>query len=175
MIHYFAQANDLEGIGALGLDPWAILAQGLTFLVLFYIIKKFALEKIVDKLQERHKKIDSGVRLGIKMEKEFEKLERTIEQKMHEARLDADRILDDANQESGQIIKAAEEKASHKVNQMLADAEAKIESDMERAQQQLRKELVELVADATEVVLEEKLDKDKDMKLIERAISEVAK
>ncbi len=174
MYHYFA-TNDLEGIGALGIDPWAILAQGLTFLVLFYIVKKFALEKIVTKLQERHNKIDSGVRLGIKMEKEFEKLQRTIDQKLHEARLDADRVLDDANQESSQIIKAAEEKASHKVNQMLADAEAKIESDMERAQQQLRKELVELVADATEVVLEEKLDRAKDMKLIERAISEVAK
>ncbi len=174
MSNYFAAA-ELEGIGALGIDPLAILAQGVTFLVLFYVVKKFALEKIVSTLQERHKKIDSGVRLGFKMEKEFEKLQHTVDQKLHQARLDADRILDDANQESGQIIKAAEEKASHKVNQMLADAEAKIESEMERAQRQLRKELVELVADATEVVLEEKLDKDKDMKLIERSIAEVSR
>ncbi len=175
MMHYFANGDDLEGIGALGLDPWAILAQGLTFLVLFYIVKKYALEKIVTTLQERHKKIDSGVRLGIKMEKELEQLQKTIEQKLHEASLDADKILDDAHQESSHIIKAAEEKAANKVAQMLTDAEAKITSDMEKAQQKLRAELVELVAAATETVIEEKLTSEKDMRLIERAIAEASR
>lgn len=173
-VHYVA-ADDLQGIGALGIDLWAILAQGFTFLLLFLIVKKFALEKIVSKLQERHQKIDSGVRLGIKMEKEFEQLQKIIEQKLQEARHDADGILDDAQQESGQIIKAAEEKAAHKVNQMLADAEAKITSDMEKAQQKLRAELVELVAAATEEVIEQKLTSEQDMRLIKRAISEVSR
>ncbi len=173
-IHYFA-AEDLQGIGALGIDPWAILAQGFTFLLLFLIVKKFALEKIVAKLQERHQKIDSGVRLGIKMEKEFDELQKTIEQKLQEARQDADSILDDAHQESGHIMKAAEDKAANKVDQMLADAEAKINSDMEKAQHKLRAELVELVAAATEEVIQEKLTSEKDMQLIKRAISEVSR
>lgn len=175
MSYYFAATDDLQGIGALGLDPWAILAQGVTFLVLFLIIKRFALEKIVDMLDQRHDKIDSGVRLGMKMEKEFEKLQHTVEEKMQQARRDADKVIDEANQESSSIIKTAEEKATHKVEQMLADAEAKVASDMERAKREMRKELVTLVAEATEAVLDEKLDREKDMKLIERSISEVSR
>ena len=173
MLQLFAAADDMQGIGALGIDPWALVAQGLTFLVLFYIVKKFALEKIVSVLQERHKKIDSGVRLGMKMEKEFEELQSKIEAELHKARLEADGILDEARKESTDIIKAAEDKAGHKVEQMLSDAEAKIANDMENAQAKLRSELVDIVADATEVVLEEKLDRDKDLRLIERAIAEV--
>lgn len=175
MSNYLAAADDLQGIGALGIDPWAILAQGVTFLVLFIIIKKFALEKIVSMLQERHKKIDSGVRLGMKMEQEFEQLQQKIEAELQKARQGADGILSEAHQESNQIIKAAEDKAAAKVNQMMSDAEAKITHDMEQAKSALKKELVGLVAEATEVVLEEKLDDQKDMQLIERALQKVAK
>ncbi len=174
MIHIFAATEDLEGIAALGIDPWAILAQTVTLLTLFYVVKRFALDKIVTMLQERHKKIDSGVRLGYKMEKEFSNLQEKVEAELHKARLDADKILDEAHQESSEIVKAAEEKASHKVEQMIIDAEAKIGTDMERARKELQQDVVNLVADATEVVLREKLDPDKDMKLIERAISEVS-
>lgn len=175
MIHILAAAEDLEGIAALGIDPWAILAQAVTLLTLFYVVKKFALDKIVNMLQERHKKIDSGVRLGYKMEKEFSNLQEKVEAELHKARLDADKILDEAHQESSTIIKNAEEKASHKVEQMLADAEAKIATDMERARKEVQQEVAGLVADATEVVLREKLDTTRDMKLIERAIGEASK
>lgn len=175
MIHIFAATEDLEGIAALGIDPWAILAQTVTLLTLFYVVKKFALNKIVTMLQERHKKIDSGVRLGYKMEKEFSNLQEKVEAELHKARLDADTIIDEAHQESSQIVKAAEEKASHKVEQMLADAEAKIATDMQRARKELQQDVVNLVADATEVVLREKLDAKTDMKLVERAIAEVSR
>ena len=44
--------------------PLAILAQAATFLVLFFVIKKFALDGIVSTLEKRRKTIDDGVRLG---------------------------------------------------------------------------------------------------------------
>ena len=60
----FGAAEETKGIGALGIDALAILAQAATFLILFLIIKKFALEKIVATLEKRRKTIDDGVRLG---------------------------------------------------------------------------------------------------------------
>lgn len=165
-----AVGEESEGIAALGIDPIAILAQAGTFLVLFWIIKKFALSKIVATLEARHKTIDDGVRLGRQMEAEKEKLKEEIEKVLQKARQDADKIIASGNSESGEILKQAEASATRKVDAMLQDAHAKIEEDIKHARKQLEGEMLELVAEATEAILKEKLDAKKDSSLITRAL-----
>lgn len=166
-------AEESAGIAALGIDPLAILAQAGTFLVLFWVVKKFALDKIAATLEERRKTIDSGVRLGQKMEAEEAKLEEKIEEELRKTRGKADKIIADAEREAGDVIRAAEDKASEKVDQMLADARARIDEDMVTARKQLEKDILKFVAEATEVIIEEKLDAKKDESLIQRALSTV--
>lgn len=158
------------GIAALGIDPLAILAQAATFLVLFLIIKKFALDKIFQTLEERRNKINEGVELGLEMELEKQKLEEDIKAKLLKVRHEADEIIAGAHTESGAIIKEAEAKAAQKVDMMLADAHNRIEEDIKRARRELEKDVLALVSDATEVIIEEKLDAKKDATLIGRAL-----
>lgn len=54
---------------------------------------------------------------------------------------------------------------------MLADAHAKIEEDIIDARSKLEKDIRELVAEATAIIIEEKIDAEKDMSMIESAIS----
>jgi len=172
LLIYFA-AEEAGGIGALGLDVFAIAAQAITFLVLFYIIKKFALEKIVKTLEDRRKTIDQGVRLGIEMQAEKEQLEETIDAQLHKTRTETDKILVDAHQEAGAIIKQAEGTALEKVDGLIADAHVRIEDDVRRAKIELEKEMVKLVAEAAEIVLLEKIDANKDEVLIKKALAGV--
>ena len=44
-------AAEKEGIAVLGIDPKAIILQAGTFLLLFLLVKKFALRGIVDTLE----------------------------------------------------------------------------------------------------------------------------
>jgi F-type H+-transporting ATPase subunit b len=163
-------AEEPQGIAALGIDPLAILAQAVTFLLTFWIIKKFALSKIVTTLEARRKLIDKGVLLGRKMEAEQERLEEKVAASLKDARREADKIINQAQQEGNEIIKAAEEKASKKVDDMIADAHAKIDDDLARARKDLEHEMLSLVADATEAIINEKLDPQKDNALIARAL-----
>ncbi len=163
-------AEEAGGIGALGLDPLAILAQAVTFLLLFWIIKRFALEKIVNTLEERRKTIDKGVRLGIQMQTEQDRLADTIEQKLQEVRKQSDTILAEANQEAGAIVKQAEATAQTSIDTMLSDARARIEDDVQKAKRELKKDTIDLIAAATEIIIDEKLDAKKDSELIERAL-----
>lgn len=169
----FGAAEETKGIGALGIDALAILAQAATFLILFLIIKKFALEKIVATLEKRRKTIDDGVRLGREMEVEKEKLDEKFESVLQKARVQADEIIAGGQKESGEIIKAAEESAIRKTDALLADAHAKIDADIERARKELEHEMRSLVAEATEVIIAEKLDVKKDESLIKRAFAKV--
>jgi F-type H+-transporting ATPase subunit b len=166
-------AAEKSGIAALGIKPLTILLQFATFVLLFVIVKKFALTSIVAALEKRRKAIDDGIRLGRAMEAEKAKLDATIEATMKQARADADKILAEAHQEAGEIVRQAEADAQTKVDAMFEDAHGKIESDLKKAHDQLKSEVLSLVADATEAVLEEKIDRAKDESLIRRALDGV--
>lgn len=168
-----ATGEEPEGIAALGIDPLAILAQAATFLLLFWIIKKYALGSIVDTLEKRRKTIDDGVRLGREMEAEKEKLEETIANELHKARRAADDIIANTKEEAAGIVRQAEQTAQEKAESIVRDAHAKIEEDAQKARDSLEKDIRDLVADASAVVLEQKIDAKSDANLIERAISKV--
>ncbi len=168
-------AEESAGIAALGIDPLAILAQAGTFLVLFWIVKKFALQNIVNTLEQRRKTIDNGIRLGQKMEAEQAKLEEKVEAELRAARVQADKLIADAHREAGEVVRGAEDRATEKVEQMITDAHARIDEDMKRARKELEKDLLGIVASATEAIIEQKLDGVQDEAMIQRALAEASK
>jgi F-type H+-transporting ATPase subunit b len=161
------------GIAALGIDPLAILAQATTFLVLFWLIKKFALGKIVKTLEDRRKTIDKGVLLGIEMEKEKSELEIQVEKILQQARQDADKIIASGHGEAGAIIKQAEADAHRRADALMADAHNRITEDIEKAKQELKKDMVHLVATATGALIHEKVDAKKDASIIEKLLAPI--
>ncbi len=166
-------AAEPEGIAALGIDPLAILAQAVTFLVLFFLIKKFALGKIVNTLETRRKTIDKGVLLGIEMEKEKTHLDEEVEKLLQQARVEADKIIAGGQTEAGAIIKKAEDDAKRKADALMADAHNRIGEDIERAKKELKKEMIDLVATATGAIIREKVTAQSDGKIIEKILGEV--
>lgn len=173
LLSKLASSEQPQGISALGIDPIAILAQAVTFLLLFWVIKKFALEKIVQTLENRRITIDNGVRLGRKMEAEEKLLNERIEKQLKKARVEADKIIAQSKEDANDMLRQAEETTSRKVETMLADANAKIEENILSAKQMLEADLRELVAEASAIILEEKLDSSKDMIIIEKALAKV--
>ncbi len=168
----FANTEESQGIAALGIDPLAIAAQAITFLLLFFIIKKFALNKIVATLEERRKTIDSGVELGYEMERQKAKLDEQVAAALQDTRKEADKIIAAAHEEAGEMLRNAELTASQKTDQMITDAHNKIAQDIANARQDVEKEIRVLVADLTAKVIGQKLDASKDSELIEKALKE---
>jgi F-type H+-transporting ATPase subunit b len=164
-------AAEPQGIAALGIDPLAVLAQAFTFLVLFFLIKKYALGKIVKTLEDRRKTIDSGVLLGIEMQKEKSALEIQVEKILQQARIDADKIIASGQTEAGAIIKKAEDDAKRKADALMDDAHNRIGEDIERAKKELQKDMVQLVYTETGLLIQEKFDAKKDASLIEKLLA----
>lgn len=173
LTQFASEAAEKEGIAVLGIDPKIILLQGGVFLLLFFLIKKFALTSIVNTLEERRKTIDSGIELGVSMKKKHAEFEEEIAKMHAKARNEADSIIANANKESDNIIRSAEESASKKVEAMLKDAEGRINREMDKARNNLRGEMLNLVSEATEILISEKIDAKKDSGIIERALNKV--
>lgn len=170
-----AAEESSEGIAALGLDPFALLAQAITFLVLFWVIKKYALTGIVKNLEKRHNDINRGLHLTAQMDKAKAELETEVEKTLAKARKEADVIIAEARAESGKVIQAAEESANRRAEEIMRAAEGKIEREIAEARNGLKAEMAGLITEASEAILQQKLDAGADRKLIEKYLQEAVK
>jgi F-type H+-transporting ATPase subunit b len=159
-----------SGLGALGFDGSAFVIQLITFVLAYLVLRRYAFGPILRILSERRETIESGVKLGEQMSREKANLEQQVAEALHAARQQADIIISGAQDMARQAILEAEDKAREKAADILKEADSQITQDTARARQQLEKELVGLVADATEAIIQEKVDTKKDAVLIERAL-----
>jgi F-type H+-transporting ATPase subunit b len=171
-MHTFAADSSSSGLGALGVDGKAFLIQLITFVLAYLVLRRYAFQPILKALRERRETIDKGVKLGEEMQRERTKLDQQIEDALHEARQQADGIIASAQESAREAIREAEDKAREKAAGILKEAEGRIATDTARARKQLEKELVGLISDATEAIIEEKVDAKKDTQLIERVLKE---
>lgn len=160
------------GIATLGINVTAFAIQLATFVLVYLVLRKFALEKILRVLQERRETIENGVRLGEEMQKERAVLDTKVKAALADARKQADGIMADANDAAASTVRAAEEKAQVKAEAIITEAHARTEQDAQKVRKQLEHEMVALVSEATEAIIDEKLDDKKDAALISRVLKE---
>jgi F-type H+-transporting ATPase subunit b len=171
MLTNFA-AENVSGIGALGIDWKALIIQLVSFVLAFLVLKKWAFTPIIKLMDARRETIESGVALGEKMKQDEAKLQASIDQELAKARTQADGIVAAANETSRDKIREAEAKAQDKAVGILKDADERIKTDTARARKKLEGELVGLISDATEAIIGEKVDAKKDAQLIDKALKE---
>ncbi len=169
-VTYFGESS--SGIGALGFDGKAFVIQLITFGLAFLVLRRYAFKPILKIMAERRETIESSVKLGEQMQKEQAAMDDKVAGIMQAARKEADGMIASANDTARQMVRDAEDKAKAKAAGVLEAAESRISQDTARARQQLQKELVGLVSEATEAIIEEKVDAPKDVQLIERALKE---
>lgn len=166
------ESAEAQGIAALGIDPLAILAQGVTFLLLFFIIKKFALDKIVKTLEDRREAIEGSLEKAEELNKQNEEAEKRVNSLLGKARKEAEEIVNKSREEAGAIVSEAESGAATKAEKIIEDGKSQIEAEVLKAREALKKETLGLVAQATEAVLGESVDVKKNEVLVKKALQE---
>jgi F-type H+-transporting ATPase subunit b len=166
----FAASESPEGIAALGLDPLAFGAQLLTFAVLFFVLKKFALKGIVAKLEERRVTINKGVDLGLEMQASKEKLDTETQAITKKAREQADLIIAEAHEEHGRIVGAAATDAERRAEEIIRTAENRTAEDMANARAQIKAELSDLATAIAAKAVDMKMDSKIDAEYIKKAM-----
>ena len=176
MVHMFFAAEESGGspLAALGVDGKSLIFQIITFLLVFLLLKKFAFTPISSMLAERRKTIEEGVKAGQEYAKIRAKIEEEHEIVIRTARVEADKIVANANKEARDVVRDAEKTAQRKADGILADAELRINEEKERAKRTLEKDIIGLVSDATEAIVGEKIDAKKDSDIIRKIMHERA-
>ena len=159
-----------SGLGAFDISWKGLLFQLITFVLVLLIFKRWILPPLNRTLEGRRQAVEKGLEDAKASEEALAKAEAKAEEILAKARAQADAALAEAKDAGAGVIAKAEEAAGQRANLIIKEAEARLGEEREKLRQELRAELGELVADATEKIIHEKIDAKKDISLIERAI-----
>lgn len=159
---------------ALGIDWKLFVAQGFAFLILVAILAKFVYPVLIKSIDDRRTAIEAGLQEAKQGQEALVQAEEKMAEILANARKEADDMLARTHQEANTLVADAEDKAKVRAEQIVADAREQLDRDVRKAREVLKKDTIELVALATEKVVGEKLDAQKDGKLIAQALQEKA-
>lgn len=161
--------------GALGIDWRMLLLQIIAFIVLLWVLGKFVYPHLLKAIDKRQEALEAGLNASKAAQEQAKEAEQRVAEELAEARARADDILAASHKEAAALIAEAEEKAARRAETIIEDAKADMSSQLERARQALKTETRQLVAEATEQILGEKIDATKDVQLVDRAIKNAQK
>lgn len=164
-------AEDGNVLHTLGIDVQLLIFQIVGFVILVWLMAKFVFPVMIRAVDERQKRIETGLKEAAEAHKALEDAESRVDDLLSDARKEAEALLSRSKEEAAEAILAAETKAKERADQIVKDARASLEVDVRKARDMLKKETIGLVAAATEQVIGEKVDAKKDNELIAKAIA----
>lgn len=157
---------------SLGINWQMLTLQGVAFLILLVILRKWVYPPLVGMLDKRDEQIRISVEAAEEAKKDAEAAEEKTAELLKAAREEAADIVATAREEASSVVDAASKKATDKAEALVTAARDDISREFEAAKKELYHETLSLVADATGLVLKQKIDNKADAKLIEQAIKE---
>lgn len=155
----------------LGLLVWTLLA----FLIVFFVLKKFAWKPILTTLKERETGIADSIAMADRVKAEMALLQNENEVLMQKAREERAQILKEAKETSDKIVNTAKEQAKAEAAKIIADANQQIYNQKMAALTDVKNQVGLLVVDVAEKVLRRELsDKAGSEKYI-RELTEAVK
>lgn len=143
------------------------------FLVLMFIMIKFAWKPILNALNEREEGIQTALDAAEKAKEDMQNLNADNERLLNEARTEREAMLKEAREIKNKMIDEAKDDAQQQASKMIAQAQAAIESEKKAAVSELKKQVAELSLDIAEKVVRTELaDKNQQLKLVETMLDE---
>ena len=137
----------------LGLFIWTTVA----FLIVFFILKKFAWKPILKTLGEREKGIADSIAAADRVKKEMAAMQNENEKLMQQAREERTQMLREAKQMSEQIVAKAKEDTKSIADKMISDAQQQINQQKMAAMTDVKNQIGALAVEVAEKVLRNKL------------------
>ncbi|MEO6070867.1 MAG: F0F1 ATP synthase subunit B [Chitinophagaceae bacterium] len=153
-----------------GLLFWTLLA----FLIVFFILKKFAWAPILGALNEREKGIADSLETAQKVKEEMAHLKAENEQLLAQAREERGAMLKEARETKDRIIAEARDQAKVEANKVIIEAQQAINAQKMAAITEVKNQVGKMVVEVTEKVLRRELsNKEAQEALIKDLVSEV--
>ena len=153
----------------IGMIFWSTLF----FLVLLFVLGKFAWPAILTAVKARNESIRKALDAADMAKKEMAKLQADNEKILAEAKAERDAMMKEAKQIKDKLISDAKEKAAEEAKKLVQSARESIQSEKSAAINDMKAQMATLSVDIAEKILRAKLEDSKAQKeLVSKLINE---
>lgn len=145
-----------------------ILGQIIAFAFFVWFCMKYVWPPLTAALAERAKKIADGLEAAERAGKDLEQAQIRVTEQLRVAKSEASNIIEQANKRAGQIVDDAKEQAREEGRRLITGAQAEIEQEVNRAKEQLRKQVASIAIAGAEKILEATIDEKAHTELAEK-------
>lgn len=157
-------------IPSFGLIFWTMLA----FLIVVFVLKKYAWKPILQSLNDREKTIGDSLATAERIKAEMAQLKSENEALLVKAREERSQMLKEARDMKEKIINEARDQAKIEGGKIITDAQAAIEQQKMAAITEVKNQIGNLVIEVSEKILRRQLEnKPEQEKYIRQLASEV--
>ncbi len=161
------------GLAALGVNGTLFLAQLINFSVVVFVLWRWVFRPIAAHLEDRSRKIEQSLKDAADIREQKEAVTAWKNGQIQEARREAAEIVSKAKLEADALRLEILQKAKEEQEMLLTSGRRLLEREQEVVLAEAEKRLAELVVQATEKVLREKITDAHDKKLISDAVQAV--
>ena len=150
-----------------------LLAQAIVMIVFVAICWRYIYPPILSVMQEREKKISDGLEAAKKADDSLEEAKLAFDKELNQAKAEAAKILDKANARASKIVSDASSKAESEAEKIMASAETAIENETNKAKEELRQQMSDIIIDTTQKILGDEISKEKHQEILKKAAKEL--
>lgn len=152
-----------------GLFVWTILV----FLVLLYLLKRYAWGPLLAALDERQAGIRKSLDDADRARKELEQVQQESEAIIGKARGEADAIVSEARSDSAKLREDLRRQAQQEAQSIVENAERQIQQERDRALAQIRREAVDVSIMIASKLIRRNLSPADNQALIDDALKQI--
>lgn len=150
-----------------------IIGQFITFALLVWFTMKYVWPPIMNAMQEREKKIASGLEASERGKRELEEAEHKALAIVRNAKVEATQLIDQAHKRSAQLLEEAKENARIESGRIIERAQDEIAREVNQVKESLRKQLATLAVAGAEKIIQRNLDASAQTALLDEFAAEI--
>ncbi len=150
-----------------------ILGQLLGFGILIWFTMKFIWPPLIQAMAERENRISEGLQAAERGRQELDQAKLQVDRLLQQARAEASSITAAAKEREQKILEEARHKAEEERGRIVAQGEAELARQLAQAQATLRQDVVSLAVSCAERILKKEINTKTHQQLFDQFLAEV--
>jgi F-type H+-transporting ATPase subunit b len=150
-----------------------LIVQMIVFIVLIWFTMKFVWPMILGPMEERARKIATGLAAGEKGQQELAQARDRADAIVREARERATQIVEQAQRQANDLVEQAKGTATSEGARLVEQAKQQIELETSHAREALRREVATIAVSAASKVLEREINPQTHADLLNKLATQI--